>query len=1096
VTLECKKRGTMKYLGVIFGGRSDGEEQYRETLGTVRRLTELVCRRKASAGLKVAVLNMCVLTKAAYPARFCQWDEGRMKRIERIFTAAYKKITKNMRSFPDQLVYMAAGDGGLGMPNFQDRVFKDTVAMLQRVWKSGGEASNAVDALYERAARAAGEDTVPGIGTVLSPSGQGIWIDRVLERGASLGLALARGGRPTPERLKVVDAPDLTTGKARRQDGAAETEVVRGQCWWDPTDRRAYELLGQVREEWEVRIWEPCEGPRVGGGPIPWRLRRRRPDIAGMKLRLSPLSDCRGGGSEATWPGPGEGCLRVFLEQDKVGDFRRAASDREKDRLVTRIVEVARVEIVKEEARAGTTWVDEVLEHALRFTRPMIVTDGSFVTEGRVRGMVEKKGKGTGRGALVMMDEGATMEPALYVIFDTPGRKFDSAFDLETAMTAAAAQLAERLTIRPKVFTDCKSTIDRAEKGGRLENQATRGHTSVIDYIRWALKRGLMTLEHVRGHPDEKKAHAEWTDQDLGIIWADLLAGGKWDVGRVEQNAENYRVHKFAFEEALSGVTALESSWTWMEGVAPLIGSIEGKIAEDRRSKYLETRDDLRQEAGRAAEWVGRTYKFAAKHWKKLGSGTAARARSARLRFDKQWDGRNEGKGVGDGSPLGCPLCGEPDGGDHWARSCGRGSLTRIRGKAENEIRALVGALVRGRRKGRASDAMLRVAHSLQDLVLSREGGVYRLWCGLWPYGWLDGQDDDARRLEEGEAERLGTLFGKVADITIAAVSELWEERANLIKEERGGAPEDPEAAGGLEEAAEEDDLEPPEPAPGTIQFYFGAQRRREAAGRGEARACGWGPGDIRSFFGGAGGQRHAQGGLGVGGGGGRGAGSTNNDNDNNNNNNNDNNTNNDNSNNNNNNSDDNGNSGDGNNSNGDDNGKGGSNDAVSGGGDEDNTGGDNSSGGSNNNNDNNNNNNINSNINNEDCDGDNADTRGGVRDNGDSDGEGEGLEGLDEWEARMAERRLERRREAREERRQTSAMMRRCIQEMTMVSDSDGDDNEADGSRQGGAKGRGQGSVSVTTEDRRGRGPVYVSNHFARRGSSHAPPPFGDPPD
>ena len=138
VTLECKKRGTMKYLGVIFGGKSDGEEQYRETLGTVKRLTELVCRRKASAGLKIAVLNMCVLTKAAYPARFCQWDEGRMKRIERVFSAAYKRITKNMRSFPDQLVYMAAGDGGLGMPNFQDRVFKDTVAMLQRVWKSGG----------------------------------------------------------------------------------------------------------------------------------------------------------------------------------------------------------------------------------------------------------------------------------------------------------------------------------------------------------------------------------------------------------------------------------------------------------------------------------------------------------------------------------------------------------------------------------------------------------------------------------------------------------------------------------------------------------------------------------------------------------------------------------------------------------------------------------------------------------------------------------------------------------------------------------------------------------------------------------------------
>ena len=95
-----------------------------------------------------------------------------------------------------------------------------------------------------------------------------------------------------------------------------------------------------------------------------------------------------------------------------------------------------------------------------------------------------------------------------------------------------------------------------------------------------------------------------------------------------------------------------------------------------------------------------------------------------------------------------------------------------------------------------------------------------------------------------------------------------------------------------------------------------------------------------------------------------------------------------------------------------------------------------------------------------------------------------------------MAQRRLERRKEAREESRQMSAMMKRCIQEMTMVSDSDGDGDEADRSRQGGVRGQGRGSVLVNTEDRRGRGPVYVSNHFARRGSSHAPPPFGDPPD
>jgi hypothetical protein len=69
---------------------------------------------------------MCVLTKAVYPAKFCQWDTLKMRNIEKVFTSAYKRITKNMRSFPDDLIYMAAEDGGIGMPSFTDRVFKET----------------------------------------------------------------------------------------------------------------------------------------------------------------------------------------------------------------------------------------------------------------------------------------------------------------------------------------------------------------------------------------------------------------------------------------------------------------------------------------------------------------------------------------------------------------------------------------------------------------------------------------------------------------------------------------------------------------------------------------------------------------------------------------------------------------------------------------------------------------------------------------------------------------------------------------------------------------------------------------------------------
>ena len=61
---------------------AEAEKLVEETLGVTRGMTELIIRKKASAGQKVAVMNMCVLTKVCYPAKFCQWDEEKLKEIE------------------------------------------------------------------------------------------------------------------------------------------------------------------------------------------------------------------------------------------------------------------------------------------------------------------------------------------------------------------------------------------------------------------------------------------------------------------------------------------------------------------------------------------------------------------------------------------------------------------------------------------------------------------------------------------------------------------------------------------------------------------------------------------------------------------------------------------------------------------------------------------------------------------------------------------------------------------------------------------------------------------------------------------------------
>jgi len=309
----------------------------------------------------------------------------------------------------------------------------------------------------------------------------------------------------------------------------------------------------------------------------------------------------------------------------------------------------------------------------------------------------------------------------------------------------------------------------------------------MMNYIRRALRRGDMTLEHVPGHPDERKVGLEWSDQDHGIYMADQLASGAWDLGRVPLSvAARVRIRKFEFEESLSGILE-EPYWTWTLGGVPLLESIQSRAARARAARYLRNRDDLREEPGRPREWEGRTISFAAKTWGGEGEpGVSSRARSVRLLFDKQWDGRNEGKGKGDGSPLGCPLCGEPDGGDHWARQCGEQPLTKIRSKAEREIRAAAERTKRRRGTYAPSEMLKRIVDWVRDNLTSKDPGSFRLWCGLWPGAALDRWDQDISALTGGEPRRLGGLIKRMAAITTRAVSDLWETRKDLTDERRG----------------------------------------------------------------------------------------------------------------------------------------------------------------------------------------------------------------------------------------------------------------------------------------------------------------------
>jgi hypothetical protein len=384
--VEVRRMGSMKYLGCVFDGRNDGRTQLGQTMATVRRLLNMITRRKASAGTKAVVTNMCVVAKACYTAKFGGWSLEQMKKIEREFGKAYKKMTKNMRSYPAELLYVSKMDGGLGFPNFLDRVMATTWSMLARALKrrSGGTCE-AAHALLERPLRGEGLCTLEGLETEIRPQeGGGAWATSLLRYMGERGVSMMRGGGIVPGELLPLEGRRVDLGINRVQDrGEGGTvELVQGQLWWDYRDNWAIELVGRDNGgRWSVRIWEPV---RVGrGGLEPRELerearrsRRHKFPPRGLALVLQEGSECYGGGTKVMMDvsrlftrGTG---TRVIVNPDRAVGAR----------LVTEVVDSFDAEVDEHRRGRKVRFYDGVMEGLMALPNPVIVTDGSFWREG------------------------------------------------------------------------------------------------------------------------------------------------------------------------------------------------------------------------------------------------------------------------------------------------------------------------------------------------------------------------------------------------------------------------------------------------------------------------------------------------------------------------------------------------------------------------------------------------------------------------------------------------------------------------------------------------------------------------------------------
>ena len=352
--VKVKCSGCLKYLGIHMDTENRGEVQLDMTKTTLGKQLRMVEAKMARSNTKRRVIESSVIPKLVYVAKFASWRKKDMGGLERRICQTYRRLTKNMRSFPKDLILMGAAHGGLGMAGIDDRICGEQWAMLRRTPMGGEGAGAAAQALIERSIRGGGNSSIRGLRVNMTPRKDGPWlVDRVIERMGEVGYSLMRGGEDRPAELECAVKADMRIGLQLAQDHQHAQEWAQGQVWWE--EGGATELLGKDGEEWEVRRWERTQG-KIGGP--------RR----GEQLKQSVDTPCRGAGSGVKKTMGGHAATRVFLGPDyPVGGVLHADVKRAKT-----------VRIWKHQRQKKTQWYGGGLEQINNMRRPVVFSDGSF----------------------------------------------------------------------------------------------------------------------------------------------------------------------------------------------------------------------------------------------------------------------------------------------------------------------------------------------------------------------------------------------------------------------------------------------------------------------------------------------------------------------------------------------------------------------------------------------------------------------------------------------------------------------------------------------------------------------------------------------
>ena len=175
----------------------------------------------ASALTKLSCSRMTTYSKLRYKAKLAATTLAELEAIDKIFYKFHTKVTKNMRSFPYDLLYQSSMNGGVDLQQFSDLSSMDKLSEMFRSLSRADETREAMSGLLQRIARLQGHDIHQGLRyRYQHKRGSRSWLRSPMEWLHKHNLYLWRGGvQPSIDSISSpisMVVPGLTSTQLRK----------------------------------------------------------------------------------------------------------------------------------------------------------------------------------------------------------------------------------------------------------------------------------------------------------------------------------------------------------------------------------------------------------------------------------------------------------------------------------------------------------------------------------------------------------------------------------------------------------------------------------------------------------------------------------------------------------------------------------------------------------------------------------------------------------------------------------------------------------------------------------------------------------------